>query len=116
VPISATLKYLPLGSRRGFQPYIGVGVAMYLWQYRESGDFIDFNDLSVFNATYSGSGTSFGPLATFGLRGRVSEHIDIGAEVRCQWGHGKLSTSDFLSDRIDLGGFNALGTLRYRFK
>jgi hypothetical protein len=115
VPISATLKYLPLGTRRGFQPYVGIGVAMYLWQYRESGDFIDFNDLSVFNATYSGSGTSFGPLATFGVRGRVSAHVDIGAEVRCQWGHGNLSTSDFLNDRIDLGGINALGTLRYRF-
>jgi opacity protein-like surface antigen len=115
VPVSATLKYLPLGARRGFQPYIGIGVAMYLWKYSETGDFIDFNEMSVFNATYTGSGTSFGPLATLGVRGRISSHIDLGAELRWQWGSGNLSTNDFLSSKIDRGGFNALGPLRYRF-
>jgi outer membrane protein W len=114
VPVVATLKYLPFGARNAFQPYVGVGLAVYVWRYSETGEFVDFTDNSIYRAAYVGSGTSVGPVATFGIRARVSGRADAGIEVRAQWGQGNLS-NDFLSNKIDLGGVNVLGTLRIRF-
>lgn len=114
VPVVATLKYLPFGARGTFQPYVGVGLAVYLWRYSETGEFVDFSDNSIYSAAYVASGTSVGPVATFGIRARVSRQADAGVEVRAQWGQGTLST-DFLSNKIDLGGVNLLGTFRMRF-
>jgi len=115
IPLVATLKYLPFGARRSIQPYVGVGVAAYFWRYSETGEFVDFNNNNeVFRASYVGTGTSYGPVVTFGVRARVSDKMDLGVEGRWQSGKGNLSR-DFLSDRIDLGGINVLGTLRFRF-
>ena len=114
VPVFATLKYLPFGARAAFQPYVGAGFAVYFWRYSETGQFVDFTDNSIYRAAYVGSGTSVGPVATFGVRARVSRQSDLGVEVRAQWGKGNLS-HDFLNNRIDLGGVNVLGTLRLRF-
>jgi len=115
IPVVASVKFLPFGSRRTLQPYVGVGVAVYVWRYSEAGEFVDFNDNNtIYRASYVANGTSVGPVATFGVRARVSNQIDAGVELRGQWGRGNLS-SDFLSNRIDLGGVNVLGTLRFRF-
>jgi hypothetical protein len=113
-PVVATLKYLPLGARSTFQPYVGIGLAVYFWHYSETGDFVDFSDNSIYSAAYVASGTSVGPVATFGVRARVSARADAGIEMRAQWGQGNLS-NDFLGNKIDLGGINVLGTLRIRF-
>ncbi|MCX6544287.1 MAG: hypothetical protein NTV05_07705 [Acidobacteria bacterium] len=115
VPVVATVKFLPFGARGTFQPYVGVGLAVYVWRYTETGEFVDFGDNnSIYSANYVGSGTSVGPVATFGVRARISRMAAVGVEVRGQWGHGNLS-NDFLSDKIDLGGVNVLGTLQIRF-
>jgi len=114
VPLLATLKYLPFGARRAIQPYVGVGLAVYFWRYSETGEFVDFNDNSIYRDVFVGSGTSVGPVATFGVRGRVSGQADIGVEARWQRGQGNLS-NDFLGNKIDLGGVSVLGTFRLRF-
>jgi len=114
MPLTAIVKILPLGSKRAFQPYVGAGLGVYFWHYSESGEFVDFVDGSIFRDTFADSGTSVGPVAVFGARGRVSSNALIGAEARLQWGKGDLS-KDFLSDTIDLGGYSFLVTLGYRF-
>jgi outer membrane protein W len=113
-PMTATLKLLPFGARRAVQPYIGGGLAVYFWRYSETGQFVDFSDNSIYRETYVANGTSVGPVAVLGVRARISDKMDAGVEVRAQWGQGHL-TQDFLGDRIDLGGINTLGTLRFRF-
>lgn len=114
VPMVASVKFLPFGTHSSFQPYVGVGLAVYFWRYSETGQFVDFTDNSIYRAAFAGSGTAVGPVATFGVRARVSRQSDLGVEVRAQWGQGDLS-NDFLSNKIDLGGVNVLGTLRIRF-
>jgi len=114
MPLTAIVKILPLGSKRAFQPYVGGGLGVYFWRYSETGEFVDFADGSIFSDSFVESGTSVGPVAVFGLRGRVSEQATIGVEARLQWGQGNLS-QDFLSDKIDLGGYNILATFGYRF-
>ena len=114
MPATAVVKILPLGSKKAFQPYVGAGLGIYFWRYSEKGEFVDFYDDSVYSASYTQSGTSFGPVAVFGMRGRLSQSAIIGMEGRYQWGEGQLS-QDFLGEKIDLGGFSILATFGYRF-
>jgi hypothetical protein len=113
MPLTAVVKILPLGAKRAFQPYVGGGLGVYFWRYREAGEFLA-DDGSIFSDTFEQSGTSVGPVAVFGLKGRVSPTAVIGVEGRYQWATGDLS-QDFLGDKIDLGGFSILATFGYRF-
>jgi outer membrane protein W len=113
-PVTMIARILPLGKTRAFQPYVGGGLGIYNWRYSETGEFVDFSDNSIYRASYSDSGTSVGPVAVFGARGRLGKSFSLGLEVRLQWGQADLS-QDFLGDKIDLGGTNILSTFTYRF-
>jgi hypothetical protein len=115
VPVVASVKIIPFGRSSAVQPYVGGGIGINIWRYSETGDFVDFNDGSIFRDSFVGSGTAVGPVGIFGIRGRVATQFDIGFELRYQWAEGSLDTQDFLSDKIDLGGFNALSVFRVRF-
>lgn len=115
VPVTATVRILPFGRSNPIQPYVGAGIGLNMWRYSETGDFVDFSDDSIFRDSFVGSGTAVGPVGLFGIRGRVAPQFDVGFELRYQWAEGELDTQDFLSDRIDLGGFNALAVVRVRF-
>ena len=113
MPLTAVVKILPLGAKRAIQPYVGGGLGVYFWRYSETGEFLA-TDGSLFRDSFVQSGTSLGPVAVFGLRGRVSESALIGMEGRYQWGTTDLS-EDFLGTKLDLGGFSILATFGYRF-
>jgi len=114
VPITAIARILPLGNKRAFQPYVGAGLGIYNWNYSETGEFVDFYDYSIYRDSYVASGTSVGPVAVFGARGRLSRSFTLGMEVRLQWGEADLS-QDFLGDKLDLSGTSILSTFTYRF-
>ena len=56
VPITATVRVLPLGRHAAFQPYVGGGIGIYNWRYSETGDFIDFTlpGRPIFRESYVG--------------------------------------------------------------
>lgn len=116
VPITGTIRVLPLGRHGVFQPYLGGGVGVYNWRYAETGDFIDFSLASrpVFRDSFTASGTSVGPVAVFGARVPMG-NVTIGAEVRYQKAEGDLDERDFLGPKIDLGGFHYSATFGVRF-
>ncbi len=116
VPITATVRLLPLGRNSAFQPYVGGGVGIYNWRYSETGDFIDFTlaGRPVFRDSFVQSGTSVGPVAVFGARFPVG-NATIGGEVRYQKAEGDLDTQDFLGSKIDLGGFHYSATVGFRW-
>lgn len=116
VPLSATIRVLPLGRNNPFQPYVGGGIAVINWRYSETGDYIDFTQSGrpIFNASYSATGTTIGPVAVFGLR-FASDTASIGGEVRYQRAEGDLDTVDFLGPKLDLGGFHYVATFGIRF-
>jgi outer membrane protein W len=114
VPFTATVRFLPLGHHDAFQPYIGGGVGVYYWRYRESGQFLA-TDQTIFSGTFSGSGSATGPVILGGIRVPVGS-VEPGFEVRWQSGHGNLPADQgFAGSRIDLGGVNYLFTLNFRF-
>jgi len=116
VPMSATLRVLPLGRNSAVQPYVGAGLGFTNWRYTETGDFIDFTlpGRPVFRESYEASGTAVGPVAIFGLRVPAGRFA-IGGEVRYQKAEGDLDELDFLAPKIDLGGFHYMATVGIRF-
>jgi hypothetical protein len=114
VPFTATLRYLPMGSDQLFQPYIGAGVGVYRWRYSETGQFVDFQN-NVFTGNFVGDGAAAGPAVVGGLRFMV-EPVTAGFEIRYQAAEGELPFEEgFAGDTVDLGGFNYLFTMGFRF-
>jgi opacity protein-like surface antigen len=116
VPISATVRFLPIGRRDAFQPYIGAGVAVIKWRYSESGDFVGFDD-EIFPATFVAKGTETVPVILGGIRFPVSDMWTIGGEVRWHSAEGETGGIDegFLGDKIDLGGMTYNFAVHFRF-
>ena len=117
VPITGTVRVLPLGRHNAFQPYLGGGIGIYNWRYSETGDFIDFTlpGRPIFRASYANSGTAIGPIAVFGARFLIGSNATVGGELRYQKAEGDLDELDFLGPKIDLGGFHYLATFGVRF-
>lgn len=124
VPVTATMRLLPLGHRGLVRPYIGAGVGILAWRYSESGEFVDFEscrtvrgapNCDIFRDAFVGSGTSAGPVVLGGLTFPIGS-VDVGGEIRYQGGEGTLPASeDFAGSKIDLGGMNYLFVVNVRF-
>ncbi len=114
IPLTATVRILPLGRRHTFQPYVGGGVGWLNWRYSETGEFVDFRDFSVFRSRFTANGSEVGPVAVMGARFLTGHHVAFGGEFRYQKGEADLP-DDFLGNRLDLGGYHYLATLQIRF-
>jgi opacity protein-like surface antigen len=116
VPLTATVRFLPLG-HGSVEPYVGGGIGAFRWKYSETGDFVDFSDNSIFHDKFIADGTAFGPVVVGGIRFPFADMWDVGGEVRYQWAEGdtKPAESGLLGSKIDLGGWNAALTLHVRF-
>jgi hypothetical protein len=114
VPISFTVRLLPFGQRSPIQPYVGAGLGIINWRYRESGEFIDFGaGNEIFEDTFEESGSSTGPIFVGGVR-FAGQRFIAGGEVRFQDAEGDLP-SDFAAPKIDLGGWTYNLTVGVRF-
>lgn len=114
VPFTATVRFLPFGNDQPIQPYIGAGVGVYSWRYSETGDFVDSRN-NVFAGNFVGSGAAAGPTLLGGVRVPI-ESAGVGFEIRHQSAEGKLpSDQGFAGSKIDLGGYNYLLTVNFRF-
>ena len=119
IPVSAVVRFLPVGRAGDVQPYIGGGVAALNWKYSETGEFVDFNNNNtIFEDHYVESGTVLAPVALVGLRMPINGDVyALNAELRYQWGKGKTGGLDngFLADKINLGGLNFTLGFQIRF-
>jgi hypothetical protein len=116
VPLTATVRFLPLGRREGIVPYLGTGVGILNFRYTESGQFVDTAG-NVFQPTspYVATGTATGPVFLGGVRVPIGSW-GFGGEIRYQSAQGDLPSSQgFSGTKIDLGGFNYLFTLNVKF-
>ena len=114
VPFTATVRFLPMGHGKGLEPYIGGGVGVLSWRYREKGEFLA-TDGSIFRDEFETDGTASGPLFLGGVRVPVGSW-GLGFELRHQSGEGKIpAADDFAGTSIDLGGFTYNFTVHVRF-
>ena len=114
VPISFTVRALPLGQRNAFQPYVGAGLAVIPWRYSESGDFVDFNNNNqIFRDSFVADGAATGLVVLGGMR-FGGEVLSAGGEIRYHKAEADLP-SGFAGSKIDLGGWIYNFTIGVRF-
>ncbi|HEY6360172.1 MAG TPA: hypothetical protein VIX63_03670 [Vicinamibacterales bacterium] len=119
MPVSFTVRVLPLGQSSALQPYFGAGLGIFAWRYSEFGEFIDFSGGRniIFRDEFVASGTETGPIALGGIR-FAGNTLSGGFEVRYQSADAALG-SEFAhlgpDARIDLGGWTYQLTVGYRF-
>ena len=115
IPLTGTLKFLPLGRSSALQPYVGGGIGLFNWRYSETGEFVDFRDDSIFSERYVASGNSVGPVVFGGVRFRASDIWVVGGELKYQHAVGDIDVDGFLGDKIDLSGWTTSFTVNLRF-
>lgn len=106
-PIEANFKIYPLGNRYMVSPFFGVGAGVYAWTYRQSGDFINFQDDSINNGVAETKTFTIGFNGRLGLVFRFHPRFALALEGKYQYLKGRLSGyfQDF--DLLDLGGVTA---------
>jgi hypothetical protein len=119
VPISFTIRVLPLGQSSPVQPYFGAGLGIFSWRYSESGEFVDFGTVpfTIFRDQFVASGSETGPVALGGIR-FAGDTLSVGGEVRYHSADAELGSEFALitdEPRIDLGGWTYQFTIGFRF-
>jgi hypothetical protein len=114
IPFTATVRVLPFGNEAPIQPYIGAGLGVYRWRYSETGNFV-YPDDSVQFRNFVGSGGATGPTILGGVRVPIGSAA-IGFEIRHQSGEGTVPADPLFTEaKIDLGGYNYLLTMNFKF-
>jgi hypothetical protein len=112
IPLTATIRVLPLGQSNGVQPYFGAGVGVFNWRYSESGEFVD-DDGFIFRDSFVGEGNEPGVVGFGGIRFAAAA-FSVGGEVRYSAAEADLP-DEFLGTAIDLGGWTYQFTAGFRF-
>jgi hypothetical protein len=113
VPVSFTVRVLPLGQSNGVQPYFGAGLGIFNCRYSEDGEFVDFRDDSIFRERYVADGNETGPIAFGGIR-FAADTYSAGGEIRYHAAEADLP-EEFVGPKIDLGGWTYAFTVGIRF-
>ena len=101
---------------RTFIPYVGAGGGYGKYEFRQNGDFVDFDNG---NAVFSDTFRSEGWTPTFHVLGgtdiQVLRHLMLSFDARYSWQKATLS-SDFIDFAlIDLGGFRLGAVIHLAF-
>ena len=124
-PISGSIKFYltPRGreiSRFAFVPskaraYVGGGAGFVYYRLAQTGDFVDFLDLSIFSAEFESTGFGTEAHAFGGVDVQLAPAIYLSFEGRYTFADADLS-GDFVGfDPIDLSGFRITGGISYSF-
>lgn len=98
-------KMYPVGHRRNFCPFIGVGAGMYYWKYEQWGDFYDSIEDVVNQDEYVESSTySPGFNARAGFVFRFDRNWGMAFETRYRYLKGNLSSNFEGFEDLDLSG------------
>jgi hypothetical protein len=97
-------------------PFVGVGAGALRYDFHQYGDFIDFYDMSVFEAQFQSSGWTGTLHGRGGVDFSVTPRFALTAQARYDWAKGTKLSSDFLGfDDIDLTGFSTTVGFTVRF-
>jgi opacity protein-like surface antigen len=99
-------------------PYIGGGVGMMSYRFRQQGDFVDFNTNNVFNSTVDtqedGRDWAFVQQVMAGVDYNFSPMFGVTLDARYLHGRGDLGTAFSGYDKIDLSGASASAGISVR--
>jgi hypothetical protein len=100
---------------RQWAPFVGAAGGWMWYTFRQSGDFVDFQDLSVYSDRY-GTSAKTGTFNVFGGADlTLSPFFSLTVEGRYTWAHAPMQ-GDFSGFKdINLSGFRASGGISLRF-
>lgn len=108
VPLELGAKFLPTGRNRKAIPYLGGGLGLYIWEYRETGDFVAdrFGDPYIASGDFKASGADLGWHAEAGLQIPWGRRTSLDWEIKYQRLSGELGRDfDPGFEPIDLSGW-----------
>ena len=115
VNLSGSLKYAltPRGREVGrlawvpnaVVPFVGAGGGVYWFRLRQTGDFVDYVDLSVFTDRFEAAGWTPSAHVFGGADIQLVNRLYLTMEARYLWAAGQLGSTWIDFDPIDLSGF-----------
>jgi hypothetical protein len=105
------LAYVP----RRVVPFVGAGGGALWYRLEQTGDFVDFVDLSVFGSTFDSTGWAPTAHVLGGVDVRVARRLLVTVDGRYQWAAATLNNTWVDFDPIDLSGFRLTGGLNFVF-
>jgi hypothetical protein len=96
-------------------PFVGAGGGALWYRLEQTGDFVDFVDLSVFPSTFESRGWAPTAHVLTGVDVRVARRILLTVDGRYQWAAATLTSTWVDFDPIDLSGFRLTGGINVVF-
>lgn len=97
------------------QPYVGAGGGLVFWEFKQTGDFVDFQDLEVFPDTFVSSGASLSGHVLGGIDVQIYKRLFFTTEGRYVWAQGELSNEFVGFEPLDLSGFRLAAGINFVF-
>ncbi len=86
-------------------PYVGAGGGLLWWDFRQTGDFVDFQNFEVFPETFQSGGTTPTAHVLGGFDVQMYKRLLLSIEGRYQWASDTLGVDFIDFEPIDLSGF-----------
>ncbi len=100
---------------RSVVPYVGAGGGMLWFEVQQTGDFVDFVDLSVFSDVFRSRGWTPSAQVFGGVDLRVYRRLFLTVDGRYLWAAGDLGRDWVDFDPIDLAGFRLAAGINVLF-
>ena len=100
---------------RRIVPFVGGGAGAFNYKLQQTGDFIDFQDSSVFGDTFVSQGWSPSAQVFGGVDVRVFKRVYVTMDGRYLWAADELERDFIGFDPIDLTGFRLSGGVNFNF-
>lgn len=114
--LEADFKLYPLGYRNVFNPYIGGGFGIYAWKYIQGGEFINFEDDTIYEGEAYTRTITPGFNAKLGFVYRFQRSMGISFEARYTYVKGELSDLFEGFNRLDLSGVTLIMGINFFLK
>lgn len=88
--------------------YVGAGAGAMYYRFHQVGEFVDFEDDTIFADEFDSKGWSPAAQLTGGVDVSVTTRIGMNVEANYLWGRTSLGSDFEQFDSIDLSGFSAL--------
>jgi hypothetical protein len=98
-----------------FTPWVGAGAGVMPWQFKQKGDFVDFQTLKVFGREFNSEGQEPMYYANVGADYALNMRVALTGDLRYTNARGALGTAFEGFNRIDLSGTAATIGLTVRY-
>jgi len=125
LPLTLSVKLFPFdrGRRVGqyawipaaFVPYFGGGVGATWYQLKQTGEFVDSEEMEVFEDVFTSEGWAFAGHAFVGFEVKFTKRVGLVLEGRYYWASAEIGGSFKGFAPIDLNGARAMAGFNYKF-